>query len=41
LRYAGQGYELTVPSPLPPLKAADLDLMRQRFDNQHEQAHGL
>jgi len=40
LRYAGQGYELTVPSPLPPLKAADLDLMRQRFDNQHEQAHG-
>jgi N-methylhydantoinase A len=40
LRYAGQGYELTVPSPMPPLKAADLDLMRQRFDSQHEQAHG-
>jgi len=40
LRYAGQGYELTVPSPLPPLKPADLDLMRQRFDLQHEQAHG-
>ena len=40
LRYAGQGYELTVPSPTPPLKTADLDLIRQRFDNQHEQAHG-
>ena len=40
LRYAGQGYELTVPSPMPPLKAADIDLMRQRFDSQHEQAHG-
>ncbi len=40
LRYAGQGYELTVPSPLPPLKPPDLDLMRQRFDSQHEQAHG-
>ncbi len=40
LRYAGQGYELTVPSPMPPLKAADLELMRQRFDRQHEQAHG-
>ena len=40
LRYAGQGYELTVPSPIPPLTAPDLDLMRQRFDSQHEQAHG-
>ncbi len=40
LRYAGQGYELTVPSPSPPLKASDLDLMRQRFDSQHERAHG-
>jgi N-methylhydantoinase A len=40
LRYAGQGYELTVTSPLPPLKKADLDLMRRRFDAQHEQAHG-
>lgn len=29
-----------VPSPVPPLKAQDLDLMRQRFDRQHEQAHG-
>jgi N-methylhydantoinase A len=40
LRYAGQGYELTVRSPLPPLKPSDLDLLRQRFDTQHEQAHG-
>jgi len=40
LRYAGQGYELTVPSSMPPLKAADLDLIRRRFDAQHEQAHG-
>jgi N-methylhydantoinase A len=40
LRYAGQGYELTVPSPLPPFKTVDLELMRQRFDAQHEQAHG-
>ena len=40
LRYAGQGYELTVPCPTPPLKSADLDLMRERFHQVHEQAHG-
>jgi N-methylhydantoinase A len=40
LRYAGQGYELTVPCPMPPLAKADLELMRQRFDTQHEQASG-
>lgn len=40
LRYAGQGYELTVPSPSPPLRPQDLDLLRQKFDSQHEQAHG-
>lgn len=40
LRYAGQGYELTVPCPTPPLEPQDLDLMRERFDDQHEQAHG-
>jgi len=40
LRYAGQGYELTVPCPMPPLKKADLELMRRRFDTQHEQASG-
>ena len=40
LRYTGQGYELTVPSTAPPLKAEDLDLLRKRFDIQHEQAFG-
>jgi len=40
LRYAGQGYELTVPCPMPPLKADGLKLMRDRFDAQHEQASG-
>jgi len=40
LRYAGQGYELTVPAPLPPFKREDLEEMRRRFDAQHEHAHG-
>ncbi|HWO41724.1 MAG TPA: hydantoinase/oxoprolinase family protein [Candidatus Eisenbacteria bacterium] len=40
LRYAGQGYELTVPSPAPPLGRAELELMRRRFDTQHEQVSG-
>jgi N-methylhydantoinase A len=40
LRYAGQGYELTVPATQPPFKPADLESLRQRFDLQHEQAHG-
>ncbi|HZD39974.1 MAG TPA: hydantoinase/oxoprolinase family protein [Terriglobales bacterium] len=40
LRYAGQGYELTVPCPMPPLKRPDLTLMRQRFDTQHEITSG-
>jgi N-methylhydantoinase A len=40
LRYAGQGYELTVPCPMPPLERTDLKLMRERFDIQHEQASG-
>jgi N-methylhydantoinase A len=40
LRYAGQGYELTVPCPVPPLKPEDLKLMRGRFDTQHEQNSG-
>lgn len=40
LRYAGQGYELTVPCVMPPLKRDDLALMRRRFDTQHEQASG-
>jgi N-methylhydantoinase A len=40
LRYAGQGYELTVPCPMPPLKPAELKLMRERFDTQHEHTSG-
>ncbi|MBI2182561.1 MAG: hydantoinase/oxoprolinase family protein [Deltaproteobacteria bacterium] len=40
LRYAGQGYELTVPCPMPPLKPEDLKVMRQRFDTMHEQNSG-
>jgi N-methylhydantoinase A len=40
LRYAGQGYELTVPCPMPPLTREDLALMRGRFDTLHEQNSG-
>lgn len=40
LRYAGQGYELTVPCPMPPLSKDDLKLMRDRFDTMHEQNSG-
>jgi N-methylhydantoinase A len=40
LRYAGQGYELTVPCPMPPLNKDDLALMRARFDTVHEQNSG-
>jgi N-methylhydantoinase A len=40
LRYAGQGYELTVPCPMPPLSKDDLRLMRGRFDTVHEQNSG-
>ncbi|MPZ76202.1 MAG: hydantoinase/oxoprolinase family protein [Deltaproteobacteria bacterium] len=40
LRYAGQGYELTVPCPMPPLTKQDLALMRGRFDTMHEQNSG-
>jgi N-methylhydantoinase A len=40
LRYAGQGYELTVPCTIPPLSKPDVNLMRQRFDTQHEQTSG-
>src|SRR5918992_1281715 len=40
LRYAGQGYELTVPCIMPPLKKEDFKLMRQRFDTLHEQNSG-
>lgn len=40
LRYAGQGYELTVSCPAAPLGRDDLALMRRRFDSQHEQVSG-
>jgi len=40
LRYAGQGYELTVPAPMPPFTKHDLTLMRGRFDTMHEQNSG-
>ncbi len=40
LRYAGQGYELTVPSPMPPYTQHDLTIMRGRFDTIHEQNSG-
>ncbi len=40
LRYAGQGYELTVPCMMPPLKKEDTQLMRRRFDAAHEQNSG-
>src|SRR5574342_214629 len=40
LRYAGQGYELTVPCSTPPLTQHDLTLMRGRFDTMHEQNSG-
>jgi N-methylhydantoinase A len=40
LRYAGQGYELTVPCMMPPLAQEDLQLMRRRFDTLHEQNSG-
>jgi N-methylhydantoinase A len=40
LRYAGQGYELSVPSPMPPYTKHDLTIMRGRFDTMHEQNSG-
>jgi N-methylhydantoinase A len=40
LRYAGQGYELTVPCPMPPLRKTNLIEMRGRFDTLHEQNSG-
>jgi N-methylhydantoinase A len=40
LRYAGQGYELTVPCSMPPLTKHDLLMVRQHFDTMHEQNSG-
>ena len=39
LRYAGQGYELTVSCPAHP-DAADVRALRQRFDREHEAGYG-
>jgi N-methylhydantoinase A len=40
MRYAGQGYELTVPDVAIPLDAAQLAALRSRFDALHERLHG-
>jgi len=40
MRYAGQGYELTVPGVEVPVDAAQLGRLRERFDSLHERLHG-
>jgi len=40
LRYAGQGYELSVPAPESPLDRPALAAARQHFDALHERLHG-
>jgi N-methylhydantoinase A len=40
MRYAGQGYEITVPCPSEPLAAADLTALRTTFDQQHNAMFG-
>ena len=40
LRYAGQGYELTVPCSMPPFTQHDVTVMRSHFDTMHEQNSG-
>jgi N-methylhydantoinase A len=40
LRYAGQGYEVTVPCPADPVTAEDLKVLRDRFDQQHKAMFG-
>lgn len=40
LRYAGQGYELSVPVPRPLLALAEVVELRQRFDALHEHLYG-
>ncbi len=40
LRYAGQGYEISVPCPAQPLQAGDLAELRRRFDRQHRAMFG-
>ena len=40
MRYAGQGYEITVPCPSEPLAAEDLTALRSIFDQQHNAMFG-
>jgi N-methylhydantoinase A len=40
MRYAGQGYEIAVPSPAAPLAAAHLEQLRIAFDQQHRTMFG-
>jgi N-methylhydantoinase A len=40
MRYAGQGYEITVPCPSEPLAAEDLTALRATFDQQHSAMFG-
>ena len=39
MRYAGQGYEMTIPCPSP-LKAGDLLTLRKAFDEEHRKTFG-
>src|SRR5262249_48844945 len=40
MRYAGQGYEVTLPCPARPLSATDLPALRAAFDAQHKAMFG-
>jgi N-methylhydantoinase A len=40
MRYAGQGYEIAVPSLVQPLQEADLEQLRASFDQQHRAMFG-
>jgi N-methylhydantoinase A len=40
MRYAGQGYEITIPCGLDPVQAATLEDLRTRFDAQHRTMFG-
>lgn len=40
MRYSGQGYEITVPAPSLHFTKSTLELMRTRFDSQHERLFG-
>jgi N-methylhydantoinase A len=40
MRYAGQGYEITVPCGAEPVTTESLRMLRQRFDQQHKAMFG-